>query len=278
MLYKIGDFSRLSRVTVRALRYYDEIGLLKPVKVDQSTGYRYYSIEQLTRLNRIAMLKDIGLSLDNICQLSRNDSSVDYIRQLLQVKKTEIQQRLNLDTRRLRQVDGWLDQVDKEGIVLPVSYIQRISVPEVRVISKREFGTYQETTDKLYHELTRQLNRQANEKTVRITGPLMGIFNDDEYKEENADIEIAFPISGEVPDIEPGFEVKTLSPIEVVATIYKGPSYNMHRVYARIMEYAEEHGLELYAPLRELYHTYPEETQEDGLLVEIQFPCREIPE
>jgi len=275
MLYKIGDFSRISRVTVRTLRYYDEIDLLKPVQVDQATGYRYYSIEQLTRLNRIVMLKDIGLSLDDVRELLRDDSSVDHIRQLLQVKKTEIQERLTLDTRRLRQVEGWLDQVDREGTVPPVSYLQRISVPELRVISKREFGTYQETTDKLYYELTQQLDHQSNEKGVRVTGPLMGLFYDDEYKEKDADIEIAFPVSGEVSEIEAGFEIKTLPPIEAVSTIFKGPSYNIHRVYAQIMEYAEEHKLELITPLRELYHTYPEETQEEGLLIEIQFPFSE---
>jgi DNA-binding transcriptional MerR regulator len=59
-MLRIGDFSRLSRVSVKALRYYDEIGLLKPVEVDRFTGYRYYSAEQLPRLNRIVALKDPG--------------------------------------------------------------------------------------------------------------------------------------------------------------------------------------------------------------------------
>jgi hypothetical protein len=59
-VFKIGDFSRLSLVSVKALRYYDELGLLKPARVDEFTGYRYYSASQLTRLNRILAMKDMG--------------------------------------------------------------------------------------------------------------------------------------------------------------------------------------------------------------------------
>lgn len=65
-MYKVGDFAKVSRVSVKALRYYDERGLFKPVHVDQVNGYRYYSIDQLPRLNRILALKDLGLSLDQI--------------------------------------------------------------------------------------------------------------------------------------------------------------------------------------------------------------------
>jgi len=60
-MLKIGDFSRFARVSVKALRYYDELGLLKPVKVDEFTGYRYYAATQLTQLHRIVALKDMGI-------------------------------------------------------------------------------------------------------------------------------------------------------------------------------------------------------------------------
>jgi DNA-binding transcriptional MerR regulator len=68
-MLKIGDFSRLSLASVKALRYYDELGLLRPARVDELTGYRYYSASQLTRLNRILVLKDLGLSLQQIALL-----------------------------------------------------------------------------------------------------------------------------------------------------------------------------------------------------------------
>ena len=89
-MFRIGDFSRIGRITIRTLRYYDEIGLLKPVKADELTGYRYYSINQLPRLQRIVLLKSLGLSLDDIQDLLENDLPANQIRRLLQVKETEI--------------------------------------------------------------------------------------------------------------------------------------------------------------------------------------------
>src|SRR5437763_15527085 len=66
MHLKIGEFARLGMVAVSALRYYDEVGLLKPAGVDRWTGYRYYTPEQLPALYRILALKDLGLSLEQI--------------------------------------------------------------------------------------------------------------------------------------------------------------------------------------------------------------------
>jgi len=275
MLYKIGDFSRLCRVTVRTLRYYDELGLLKPVRVDQSTGYRYYSIEQLPKLNRIVMLKGIGLSLDDINVLLHNEMPLDYIRQLLQVKKSEIQERVNQDSGRLRQVEVWLDKIGKEGLMPTDSNIQRKSIPELRVISKRETGTYKETTYKLYMELRQQLDRPENQETAKVTGPVTGLFYDDEYKEEDADIEIALPVSGEISVSDVSFEVKTLQKIEAVSAIHRGLDDSIGKTYAQIMEYAEEHKLDLVTPIRELYFTYLEEIPDDDAMTEIQFPIKE---
>lgn len=61
-MFKIGEFSKLSQVSVKALRYYDELGLLKPASVDRFTAYRYYSADQRPRLNRILALKDLGIA------------------------------------------------------------------------------------------------------------------------------------------------------------------------------------------------------------------------
>jgi effector-binding domain-containing protein len=275
MIYKIGDFSRLCRITVRTLRYYDEIGLLKPVRVDQFTGYRYYSIEQLPELNHIAMLKSIGLSLDDINGLVHNGMPVDHIKQLLQVKKSEIQERLNQDSLRLHQVDVWLDKISKEGVWPTDIYVKKKDVPALRVISKREIGTYEETSVKLLEELRQYINLPKNREGVTITGPVMMLSYDEEYKEKDADIEMAIPISGEISANSTSFEVKTLPECEVISVIHKGSYYNIDKAYARIFEYAEEHSLKLVVPLRELYLKDVEEVSEDELLTEIQCPFEE---
>src|SRR5215470_9392636 len=69
MLLRIGEFARMTKVSVKMLRHYDRIGLLRPARVDESTGYRYYTATQLPRLNRILMLRDLGFSLRDIAKL-----------------------------------------------------------------------------------------------------------------------------------------------------------------------------------------------------------------
>jgi DNA-binding transcriptional MerR regulator len=82
-MIRIGDFSRLSRVSIKALCFYDEIGLLAPVWVDRFTGYRFYEQSQLPRLHHILALKDLGFSLDEIRQLLLGDLSADRMREVL---------------------------------------------------------------------------------------------------------------------------------------------------------------------------------------------------
>jgi effector-binding domain-containing protein len=274
MILRIGDFSRLCRVTVRALRYYDEIGLLKPVKVDHLTGYRYYSIEQLPKLNRIIMLKSIGLSLEDIDGLLHNNMPVDHIRQLLQVKQAEIQNSLQEDYQKLQQVKVWLDKIRNEG-TMPSVDIHRKEVSALKVISKREIGTYTETPGKLKEELLQQLNKPENKESVSITGPMMMLSHDEEYKEKDADIEIAFPITGEVSINEPSSIVKTLPKCWVISGIHQGSYHNIDKIYAQIFEYLERQNLTLVTPIRELYLSGLEEVPERELLIEIQCPFKQ---
>ena len=113
-MFKIGEFSKLSQVTVKTLRYYDQIGLLQPAEVDRFTGYRQYSASQLPRLNRILALKDLGLSLDQIGQLLEDDLSPDQIRGILRLKQVEIQAQVAEEQARLARVERRLIQIEKE--------------------------------------------------------------------------------------------------------------------------------------------------------------------
>ena len=93
-MIKIGDFARLSQVSVVTLRYYDEVDLLKPVKVDTFTGYRFYSADQLPRLNRILALKDLGFSLDQIKLMLADGLTSDQLRGMLTIQRNEVEKRL----------------------------------------------------------------------------------------------------------------------------------------------------------------------------------------
>src|SRR5215510_6717720 len=107
-MFTIGEFSQLAQVSKRLLRYYDEIGLLKPVHIDKFTDYRYYSAEQLPQLNRILALKELGLSLDQIRRLLRDNVSTDEMQGMLLLKKAEAEQQLQAELQRIRNIESRL--------------------------------------------------------------------------------------------------------------------------------------------------------------------------
>ena len=89
-MLKIGDFARLSQVPVKTLRYYDDLGLITPARVDEFTGYRYYSVDQLPRLNRLLALKDLGFSLDQIARVLNEGVTHGQLRGMLMLKRAEV--------------------------------------------------------------------------------------------------------------------------------------------------------------------------------------------
>src|SRR6266853_2794657 len=116
-MFQIGEFSRIARVTARQLRHYEELGLFKPERIDPETGYRYYSARQLPRLNRILVLKELGLSLEQIARLLAQDTTPSEIRGMLALRKAQIEQSLQEEMARLRIVETRLQQIDAHGQV-----------------------------------------------------------------------------------------------------------------------------------------------------------------
>ncbi|HTE39444.1 MAG TPA: helix-turn-helix domain-containing protein, partial [Steroidobacteraceae bacterium] len=135
-MFRIGDFSRIARVSCRLLRYYDEIGLLSPGHVDRDSGYRYYSAKQLTRLNRILVLKELGLSLEQIARIIEDNLSAAELRAMLTVRRSDIERAVAEETQRLRFVESRISQIDSDGALSVDDVIVR-SEPARRYLSVR---------------------------------------------------------------------------------------------------------------------------------------------
>src|SRR5262245_37245452 len=103
-MLNIGDFARHGRVSVRMLRHYDAIGLLRPAHVDPATGYRSYETGQLGRLNRIVALKDLGFTLEQVRSILDEKIGVEELRGMLRLRRAEVQDRIATDTTRLAQL------------------------------------------------------------------------------------------------------------------------------------------------------------------------------
>jgi DNA-binding transcriptional MerR regulator len=120
-MMRIGEFSKLCRVPVKTLRYYDEVGLFHPAGVDESSGYRHYRVEQLARINRILALKDLGFSLDEIGRMISDDLSLEELQGMLKLRRAEIRQAMQREGERLERVEGslWREleaYLDNEGV------------------------------------------------------------------------------------------------------------------------------------------------------------------
>jgi DNA-binding transcriptional MerR regulator len=110
-VFGIGTVARLAGVSVRTLRYYDEIGLLRLVWVDPNTGYRWYAPEQLRRLHRIPALRDLGVRLVEIAVLLDKEVPVEELRGILALRRAEAHDRLAAETERLARVEARLAQL-----------------------------------------------------------------------------------------------------------------------------------------------------------------------
>lgn len=114
-MIRIGEFSRLSQTPVSTLRYYDEVGLLKPVEVDHFTGYRYYTFDQLARLNRILALKNLEFSLVEIIHLLADDLPTSQVHGMLKIKRAELLEQAHDNSEKVNRLDAWLNQIEKEN-------------------------------------------------------------------------------------------------------------------------------------------------------------------
>ncbi|KAF0106477.1 MAG: transcriptional regulator [Anaerolineaceae bacterium] len=272
-MIRIGDFSKLSRVSIKALRFYDEMGLLKPVSVDRFTGYRYYEFDQLPRLHRILALKDLGFSLEEIGRLLESALSAEQMRGMLKLRQAEIRQTVQEEAERLERVDLWLRQIEQEDSMSKYDVVIK-KVEPIKIASVRGVVPTPPQQGSLWSELEGYLARQR----VRPVAPCFSLYHDDEYKEKDWDIEACEPIAGDVKASE-RVKVYTLPAVETMAcTIHHGPFTTLSEAYNAIAKWIEANGYRTCGPGREIYLHVTEQgngmvNQTDPETVtEIQFP------
>jgi len=178
-MFSIGDFAWYGRVSVRMLRHYDAIGLLRPARVDQVSGYRWYEAGQLSRLNRIVALKDLGFTLQQIQLILDDKLSAGELRGMLRLRQAELESRITADASRLAQVAARLQIIEKEG-AMPADEVQIKRIPAVRVAELTAVAATFEPASitpvitPLYDELFTRLGRAG----VAPVGPAIAYYED----------------------------------------------------------------------------------------------------
>jgi DNA-binding transcriptional MerR regulator len=273
-MFRIGEFSRIARVSGRLLRYYDSIGLLSPQRIDPGTGYRYYSAEQLGRLNRILALKDLGLSLDQIARLVDGKISTDEIRGMLMLKKAELERTLSEEALRLRHIESRLQQIDERGSLRDYDVIVK-SAARQPYLSMRQ--TYPRIDDVV--ATLREVARTVTARISETAREALIVVAHSDFDDEDLDLEIGFALrQGKTRPIAlPGgaeLTVNELPAVECLATLVRsGPLHQSHIAFGALGVWMEANGFQIAGPSRELFLQPPfhNPAQED-VVMEIQFP------
>jgi len=185
MLLRIGDFSKLSQATIKMLRHYDDLGLLKPAHIDPFTNYRYYSIEQLSRVHRIIALKELGISLEQIGHMLNSEPSKEQIKGMLALQEAEIEQRMRAEQARLALVRFRLRMLDMEEIMPEMDIIVKKLEP-VRVLQYRQTGVGWPEIEQMGREIAAAVKQAGI--TFDANTYQMSIIRSQDYRVEDLDM------------------------------------------------------------------------------------------
>ena len=268
-MFRIGEFSKIARVSGRLLRYYDEIGLLQPEHTDPLTGYRYYSAHQLSRLNRILVLKELGLSLDHIARLLDHATSPDEIRGMLILRKAQIEQSLKDEMARLREVETRLQQIDvlqEESVILKSVGAQPFLA--VRAVLS-DMAAIQHRVQRIANIIpTRVAPTSLDQIALVLHSPM--------YDPDAFDVEIGYILSGPAPELvnvddEYRLTLRELPAVETLATaVHVGRVRDSHHTYGALGLWLEHNGWQVGAVGREILIHLPQPRPDDTAVMEIQ--------
>jgi DNA-binding transcriptional MerR regulator len=268
-MFKIGDFSKLSQVSVKTLRYYDEIGLLRPSEIDRFTSYRYYAARQLSRLNRILLLKGLGLSLDQIGRLLESDLPPDQLRGMLKLRRAEIERAIEEAEARLARVAALLYQIEQENTSMSNYDVVIKKVAPVRIASVRDVVANYGAQGELWGELKAYLAQHH----VKPAAPCLTIDHNDSYQERDVDLEVCEVIGAAALPASDRVYVSELPAVETMAcTVHHGPFEQLGNGYQALMRWAEANGYRFVGLSREVYLQVGGRGEEASNVAEIQMP------
>jgi len=272
-LFKIGDFSNLSQVSVKTLRYYERIGLLKPMQVDSCTGYRYYSAEQLPRLNRILALKDLGFSLEQISTLLNNTLSLAQMRGMLMLKQAETQQLVEAEQAKMVRIEARLRQIEQED-TMPEYEVIRESVHTQRVASIRGLIPTRSQMESYITSIFTEMATYMQQYRASQSAPALMLWYDQEFREHDLDVEIALPTNDLLPDSE-RIRVYELPVVANMAcVVHHGSFATIGPAYNAISQWIQINGHHMGSPHRLVYIYYDQGIDPSSYVTELQFPVK----
>ncbi|HLZ56049.1 MAG TPA: MerR family transcriptional regulator [Ktedonosporobacter sp.] len=294
-LLKIGEFARVGQVSIATLRHYEKEGLLKANALDPETGYRYYALDQLPRLNRILALKDLGFPLEQIARLLEEDMSLEQLRGMFMLKQTQTQQMIETEQARLTRIAARLRQIEQEGKMPAYEVLlkQVDSLPVAFILERIPLG---EDLWRSYEKITAYLAQQG----VQQKHPEMLLLHS-RYELQNdimsIDVETAVPIAAGLPRdpmrtietnqpqiVQQGnllrgneaIDTRTLPGGWMACTVHTGDAHLVGQAFGALYGWMKEHGYRLIGFPRQVRWQYGEQMESSRYVTEVQFPVEKL--
>ncbi|VVJ21466.1 Transcriptional regulator [Amycolatopsis camponoti] len=265
-VFSIGDFARHGRVSVRMLRHYDALGLLRPARVDPATGYRSYTAGQLARLNRIVALKDLGFTLDQVATLLADDLPVERVRGMLALRRSELEAALAEGAARLAQVEARLRTIEEEGRA-PDVVVKDLPAMRVVELTGVAAGFAPEAIGPVVRPLCAELGRRLPLADVTPAGRLTCYY--EQRLEDEVVVHAAVPASVGPGDLN-GLAVVDVAPVRAATLVHRGAIDGVLPSWQAVVRWVDGHGFASAGPQRELYLDCPEDPA--GWVTELQEP------
>lgn len=252
-MFKIGEFAHMSGTSINALYHYDSIGLLKPVKIDEFTGYRYYDASQLVTFNKIIALKDAGFSLNEIAKLLNSNLTTEALINILEGKADSLEKALEKELDKLKRLQTNIFLIKNGGIPvmneISIKKVEPILGASLRRVFMKNVG---EDFDSFCEDLWSDLNKHIDKMEGKRTIPCMTIYY--ENSDEKFDMEAIEPITKEIKgsDLVKVYELPMVD--KMACIVHKGPFATIGETYKILFDWVSSNGYIKVGPVREIYH------------------------
>lgn len=268
-MLKIGEFSKLSRCSIRMLHHYDEIGLLAPVSVDPFTGYRYYAESQLHAVSRIAALRDMGFGLSAIREML-DCGSIEALARRMDAREAELLAQAEETNRQLERLRAARRRL-KEDENMQYDVVLK-TLPERKAACVRMTIPSYECVGMLWSTLvgeTEPLKLVPDEPCYCAV-----VFHDRDYKESDVDVEAQKTVRGDYPDTE-HVRFKILPAVTYASAVVKGPYHQINDANAAVAAWVRDNHYTFEGSAFNIYHVSPHETQNaEEFVTEVCYPVR----
>ena len=267
-MFRIGEFSKLTQVSIRMLRYYDETGLLKPAEIDYITNYRLYSTEQIPVLNKIIFLRDLGYNVSEIALALKNWND-EYIKNVLEKKYAETEKAIKAEQDILKKIEQAKIDIKQGKMAIHCSVAIK-EIPSYQVFSLRRIVADYYAEGRLWKEMT----EYTEKNNIFVSENTFSIYHDTEYKEQDVDIEVCVHVE-RMGENQNGFVFRKTEPVPIMAcTMVYGDFGNIAGAYHAFANWLQKHNqYKMSGQSRQIVHRGPwNEEKADNYLTEIQIP------